>query len=84
MGRRCDWCQTVLPSHGGACSPASSSICRGCFEELELALARSGLRTARPSASRTPSPTLDAASEIALSRSALSGGVAHAFGRGTA
>ena len=47
MGRRCAWCETVLPSHGGACSPASSSICRGCFEELEIALVRSGLRSSR-------------------------------------
>ena len=44
MGRRCAWCETVLPSHGGVWSPASDSICRGCFEELEIALAQTGLR----------------------------------------
>jgi hypothetical protein len=44
MGRRCAWCETVLPSHGGAYSPASDAICQGCFEELAMALTQSGLR----------------------------------------
>lgn len=55
MGRLCAWCQTILPTHGGAYSPASEAICRGCFEELEGALVRSGLRfreNASPSAQR--------------------------------
>lgn len=63
MGRRCAWCETVLPAHGGAWSPASDSICRGCFEELEVALTRSGLRFASRSAPARPVAGLAAANE---------------------
>lgn len=44
MGRRCAWCATGLHAHGGAWSPASEAICRGCFEELEMAQAQTGVR----------------------------------------
>jgi len=45
MGRRCAWCEVLLPPKGGAVwSRASELICCGCFEELEVALARTGLR----------------------------------------
>jgi hypothetical protein len=54
MGRRCAWCETVLPAHGGAWSPASDAVCRGCFEELEIALARTGLRFGAQSSSPGP------------------------------
>lgn len=63
MGRRCAWCETVLPAHGGAWSPASDSICRGCFEELEVALTRSGLRVRGQSATAGPAASLAAANE---------------------
>ncbi len=54
MGRRCAWCETVLRAHGGAYSPASRAICRGCCEELALALAGSGLRFAAEDARSAP------------------------------
>jgi hypothetical protein len=68
MGRRCAWCETVLPSHGGAYSPASTAICLGCFEELEMALARSGLRSARPVDAEAPGPTHPSSHEVHLPR----------------
>jgi hypothetical protein len=44
MGRRCAWCTATLPSHGSVWSPGSEAICRTCYDELGVALARSGLR----------------------------------------
>lgn len=57
MGRRCAWCESILPPQGYACSPASDAICRGCFEELELALARSGMRLPGRSSAASADPT---------------------------
>lgn len=59
-GRRCAWCSTVLPTISAAWSPASDAICRGCFEDLEDALAESGLRCT-PQASQ---PSLPPASPV--------------------
>lgn len=67
MGRRCAWCETVLPAHGGAYSPASGAICRGCFEELELALLDSGLRFGREAPPATPPPASPARATSGLS-----------------
>jgi len=53
MGRRCAWCAAILPSHGSVWSPGSEAICRTCYDELGVALARSGLRFKQPERSKT-------------------------------
>jgi hypothetical protein len=50
MGRVCAWCGAVIKACGATNAPVSHTICGGCLEELRLALARTGLRLARPGA----------------------------------
>ena len=46
MDSRCAWCGTFLPRSSQSHARVSHAICIACFDELERALHRSGLRTA--------------------------------------
>ncbi len=54
MGRVCAWCGMVLEHCTSPDKRVSHTICGGCFEELQSALSRSGLR-AKPLEASTAS-----------------------------